>query len=193
MDYNFTSDEFIELKGKKVYLKRLSKEVRDDYFLALDNISIDTDKLTGTGKKFVKSEIEKHIEQSEMNNERIDFLIYTFEEDKLIGEVCISDKEFLSQSASLRVAIFDSIDFNKGYGSEGIILCLSYGFGMMNLNRIELDVFDYNERGIHVYEKIGFKKEGTKREAYFYNHRYHDMVIMSMLAREFRTYYCSDF
>lgn len=192
MDYSFTQEEFIGLEGKNIYLKKLSKEVCEDYFMAIDNTSVETDIFTGTTHRFVKSQIEAYIANNESDFSRIDLLIYAKETDKLVGEVVINDIDSHARIGSLRVAIFDYLDFNKGYGSEGIILTLGYGFGMLNLHRIELEVFDYNERGLHVYEKIGFKKEGVKREAGYFNHKYHDIVCMSMLAKEFRTYHVSD-
>lgn len=193
MNYTFTKEEFIGLEGKQIYLRKLSKEVCEDYFMAIDNTSVETDIYTGTGQKFVKSQIESYILNNESDISRVDLLIYTKDEDKLVGEVVINDIDSHARIASLRIAIFDYLDFNKGYGSEGIILALGYGFGMLNLHRIELEVFDYNERGLHVYEKIGFKKEGVKREAGFFNHKYHDIVCMSMLSKEFRTYYLNDY
>ncbi|SDW71287.1 Acetyltransferase (GNAT) family protein [Marininema mesophilum] len=66
---------------------------------------------------------------------------------------------------------------------------LEYAFGVLNLHRVELDVFSYNERAIHVYEKLGFKKEGILRESLFYDHQYHDSIIMSMLEKEYREHY----
>lgn len=65
-------------------------------------------------------------------------------------------------------------------------LMLDYGFGVLNLHRIELNVFDYNARAMHVYEKLGFKREGVQREALFYDHKYHDSILMSILEDGFR-------
>lgn len=193
MNYTFTNEEFLALEGKYIYLKKLSKEVCDDYFMAIDNTSVETDIFTGTTHRFVKTQIENYIANNESDQSRIDLLIYSKADDKLVGEVVINDIDAHSRIGSLRIAIFDYLDFNKGFGSEGIILALGYGFGMLNLHRVELEVFDYNERGLHVYEKIGFKKEGVKREAGYFNHKYHDIVCMSILSKEFRTYYLSDF
>lgn len=193
MNYTFTNEEFLALECKHIYLKKLSKEVCDDYFMAIDNTSVETDIFTGTTHRFVKTQIENYIANNESDQSRIDLLIYSKADDKLVGEVVINDIDAHSRIGSLRIAIFDYIDFNKGFGSEGVILALGYGFGMLNLHRVELEVFDYNERGLHVYEKIGFKKEGVKREAGYFNHKYHDIVCMSMLAKEFRTYYLNDY
>lgn len=40
-------------------------------------------------------------------------------------------------------------------------------------------------RVIHVYEKLGFKREGIKREVCYFNHKYHDLLIMSCLYKDF--------
>lgn len=37
-----------------------------------------------------------------------------------------------------------------------------------------------------VYEKVGFKQEGVQREVLFYNHQYHDSILMSILEDEYR-------
>ena len=35
-------------------------------------------------------------------------------------------------------------------------------------------------------EKVGFRKEGLQRDGYYYDHAYHDFVMMSLLEDEFR-------
>ena len=44
---------------------------------------------------------------------------------------------------------------------------------------------EYNERAIHVYEKLGFKEVGRKREAHYLQGKYHNIVVMDILKREF--------
>ncbi len=74
----------------------------------------------------------------------------------------------------------------QGYGREALLLMLEYGFGILNLHRIELEAYSYNERALHVYEGLGFKKEGVRREALYYDHEYHDIITMSLLEEEYR-------
>ena len=54
----------------------------------------------------------------------------------------------------------------------------------MNLQRIELDVFDTNPRAKRAYEKVGFVVEGTRRRAQFVGGRYVESHVMSLLAEE---------
>lgn len=56
----------------------------------------------------------------------------------------------------------------------------------MNMHRVYLHVYDFNERAIRCYEKCGFKKEGLIREAVYKHGRYVNEYIMGILEEEFR-------
>ena len=180
---------FLELKGDLVYLKKLDKEYIEEYFQGIDDCSIESIIFTGTQQVFNKSDIEGYLEDVSSDRSRMDFLIFSKESNKVVGEVVINDIYRNNRSASMRVLINRKEDFSKGYGSEAIILALNYGFGMLNLHRIELEALEFNERAIHVYEKIGFKREGIRREGIFFNHKYYDLVTMSILEDEFSAKY----
>lgn len=62
---------------------------------------------------------------------------------------------------------------------------LDYAFGYLNFHRIAIGVVGFNESALRFYEKVGFKREGIQRDGYFYNHQYHDFVMMSLLDTEF--------
>jgi len=79
--------------------------------------------------------------------------------------------------------------WNKGYGRDALLTLLRYGFDTMNLNRVQLRVMEFNARAIHLYEKIGFVREGSEREAHFYQGRYWDMLHYSILRREWEARY----
>ena len=72
----------------------------------------------------------------------------------------------------------------KGYGRDILQTLLRYGFDTLNLNRIQLRVMEFNQRAIRLYEKTGFVREGSMREAHFYRGRYWDMHLYSILRRE---------
>lgn len=183
---------FLELKGSKIYLKKLDKEYIEEYWEVFNNSSLESNVFTGTQQVFNKSDIERYLENISTDNSRIDFLIFEVKSNKIVGEVVISDIYRNNRSAGIRIAIYKKEDFSKGYGSEALILALSYGFGMLNLHRIELEVFPYNERAIHVYEKIGFKREGIKRDGAFFYNKYYDLITMSILEGEFREKYIDE-
>ena len=51
----------------------------------------------------------------------------------------------------------------------------------LGLHRIELEVYAFNPRARRVYEKVGFVKEGTLRDALLWDGKWVDAEIMSLL------------
>ena len=49
------------------------------------------------------------------------------------------------------------------------------------VTRIELRVYARNARAIHVYEKLGFEREGLRRRAIFQDGEYQDDLLMALL------------
>jgi RimJ/RimL family protein N-acetyltransferase len=94
--------------------------------------------------------------------------------------------DFPNRSAELGILIGDKEHQDRGYGSEAMRLLCAYGFGRLNLHRIGLRVYEYNRRAIRCYEKAGFRVEGAVREGRYFNGAYYDVVLMGLLAREFR-------
>ena len=72
-----------------------------------------------------------------------------------------------------------------GYASQATWLAVEYAFMMLNLYKLYLVVDVKNEKAIHIYEKIGFQREGTLREEFFSSGRYHDALRMCMFQRDF--------
>lgn len=104
----------------------------------------------------------------------------------MIGDIALQDIDSTNRNANIRVNISEEENQGRGYGSEAMELMLGYAFGVLNLHRIELNVFNYNDRALHVYEKLGFMQEGVQREALFYDHQYHDSIMMSILEDDYR-------
>ncbi len=51
-----------------------------------------------------------------------------------------------------------------------------------HLHRVELTVVADNHRAIKLYEKVGFRREGLKRENYLgEDGRHHDEIIMGII------------
>lgn len=75
---------------------------------------------------------------------------------------------------------------NKGLRSEATQLILDYAFGATEMNRIELDVYDFNPRAQHLYEAVGFIHESHKREAFRFDNQPVDAIIMSIQRSDWK-------
>jgi RimJ/RimL family protein N-acetyltransferase len=106
-------------------------------------------------------------------------------EGVLIGNVGLHSIDWKNRSAVLGIVIAEKENWGKGYGSDAITTLLRFVFGEMNLHRIHLSVFDFNERAIACYEKCGFRHEGRAREALYRDGSYHDALHMAILRQDF--------
>jgi diamine N-acetyltransferase len=90
------------------------------------------------------------------------------------------------RNAHAEVGLFIGVSelWDQGLGFDILRTMLRFGFEQMNLHRIYLRVFTENERAIHLYEKVGFHKEGRWRQAEYRHGRYHDLLWMSILRDE---------
>jgi RimJ/RimL family protein N-acetyltransferase len=87
-------------------------------------------------------------------------------------------------SAGLGIMIGDPADTNQGYGSDALRALIAFGFGELRLERIWLDVYDFNVRARHVYERVGFIEEGVLRHALYRAGEFHDDHRMAILREE---------
>jgi RimJ/RimL family protein N-acetyltransferase len=72
----------------------------------------------------------------------------------------------------------------RGTGQEALRVIIDYIFTELDAHKICLDTLDHNQRGQHIYEKLGFVREGKIREGFLMNNTRHDMVLYGLLRRE---------
>ncbi len=106
-------------------------------------------------------------------------------DNEFLGGVGLIHIDHRNRSAELGIVIGRPDEWGKGLGTEAAVLMLRHGFEELNLHRIHLRVYDYNERARRSYLKIGFVEEGRLRDAHFRHGAWHATVIMGILADEF--------
>lgn len=143
--------------------------------------------MTGTKSNFTLEQIKAHINHINNDSSRYDFAICLKENDQMIGELSILDIEGDDKKAGFRISMSSIELTGKGYGTEAIKIVLQFVFEELHLNRLQLEVFSHNLRGIRAYEKVGFVNEGVLRESLYYNGNYSDEIIMAMLKSDYKT------
>jgi RimJ/RimL family protein N-acetyltransferase len=101
-----------------------------------------------------------------------------------IGSSGLMHVDWRVRSAEFGIVIGNRRYWNKGIGTDITRLILKHAFAMLNLNRVYLRVFSENVRAIHVYEKVGFRREGCMREAEYRDGTYTDIYLYSILRPE---------
>ena len=107
-------------------------------------------------------------------------------DDRPIGTIGLFELDLFNGSAGLGLSIGQETDRGHGHGTDMLRALLGFGFGFLRLERIWLDVYDFNPGARRVYERVGFVHEGVLRRAVFREGRYADVHRMAILVDEWR-------
>ena len=139
--------------------------------------------MTGTHQEFTFDQIQNWAASREQANDRLDLSIIDRASGQWAGELAINNWDEDNHSCSFRIAIGPD-GRNRGLGSEATRLIIDYVFECLPINRLALEVYAFNPRAIHVYERCGFTREGILRSALHWDGKYHDAILMSILRKE---------
>lgn len=115
------------------------------------------------------------------SDDRVIFVART--DDGIIGTLNCSNKSGgYSHTFSLGITVRKEWR-NQGVGTALMQRLIQWCKNNPKCHRLELQVFSNNPRAIHVYEKLGFKQEGTRQEAFYKHGEYLDLVFMGMVFK----------
>jgi len=172
------------IRGKLINLRPLKKSDLDEIMKWINDLGV-TKYLSSFLFPVSRPEEEKYMEKMMTKNDKQKNLVIESKEGDYIGQITLDNIDWKNRNAELGIVIGDKKNWGKGYGTEAIKIILNHGFHQMNLYNIYLWVFEYNQRGIRCYEKCGFKKDGALRKSHFYQGKFHNVVLMSILRDEF--------
>jgi RimJ/RimL family protein N-acetyltransferase len=173
--------------GRLVRLAALNAETDAEFFARRDRdteymrlLDSGPSQLANTQK--VKEAIEQELREHE--HDGVQFTIRTLADNQLIGFVAFDGIDWQHGETFVAIGIAEPDYRGKGYGTDAMQLALCYAFSELNLQRVSLDVFEYNPRAIRSYEKAGFVVEGRQRAALRRDGRYWDLIYMGILRDE---------
>jgi RimJ/RimL family protein N-acetyltransferase len=146
----------------------------------------ESSRLTGSHGEFSLEVAERWYATRGEHDDRLDLAIVELESADYVGEVVLNELDPVNRSCGFRISLVGPRAFGRGYGTEATRLVLDHAFDVVGLNRVELEVYDFNPRARHVYEKVGFTHEGTKRQALHWDGQWVDAHLMAMLAEDRR-------
>ena len=72
----------------------------------------------------------------------------------------------------------------RGIGDEAARLFQRYLLVELDLHRVELQIYGFNERAIAQAERTGYVREGVKRKAYLKDGEWQDAVLFGLLRED---------
>ena len=94
---------------------------------------------------------------------------------------------FISACRSIGIGYcFDEPAWGKAYATEAVRAMLQWAYGALDLNRVEAELDTRNAASARVLEKLGFEREGLRREDCIVSGEVSDSWIYGLLRRDWK-------
>lgn len=105
----------------------------------------------------------------------------------IIGLISANFIDTRNRNLMLGLGISAPQERGKGYGREAIELFVDFAFLEMNMHRVFLGCFAFNEKAAKLYERIGFRPEGVNRVFVYRNGNYYDEMAFGVTKKDWLT------
>jgi len=177
------------LKSKKVILRKIKQKDLPLLYQWINDPEIakfwygrDKPRSKDWVKKHFTSMIEGKSESQcfiiEVQNRPIGFMYNTPHKE--------DDGPGFSGRIELDIMIGEKDEWRKGYGTDALRTMIDYAFNKQKAERVYIIPRVSNTRAIHLYGKVGFKKEGILRHYEKFEGKWIDCLMMAILKREFK-------
>ena len=143
----------IVFESERIYYIKVTKLLVNDYLEMIN--SKDVNRFISLKEKKLSYNDEIEWIEKTLNNQSIIFSMIEKETGRYIGNIGIT--KLYNDSCEIGISITPSMQ-DKHYGTESITRFIDYIQHDLKINNIDLVVFSNNSRGIHLYEKLGFKE-----------------------------------
>jgi RimJ/RimL family protein N-acetyltransferase len=127
--------------------------------------------------------IEKEVDESKR---LFHFTIRSREDDRMLGFTRIEWIEWTHGACSLKIAIGDPVERNKGFGSDALHLLMRFAFSELNLYRLSVVVGDDNQAGLRFFKRHGFVEEVRRRKSLLRDGQTWDLINLGLLREEWQ-------
>ena len=115
----------------------------------------------------------------------IDYAIHKKDTDELIGCGMIAHIDRYNGRCDLGISLgWNQGNWGKGYASEALHAIIAFCFNELGMNRIGVEIYEFNTRSIRLVERNGFRQEGTRRQFIFKDGVFKDERLYSLLRDE---------
>ena len=149
MDYE------IIFESERINFIKLTEKLVQDYLDMVNDIEVQ--KFISHNRRTYELDGELEWIKSKLEENAIIFSMVEKETNEFIGNIEIM--EIKNNVGEMGIAITPKKQ-DKHYGQEAIKKFIEYAFNNLSLDGLELNVYNFNLRGIRCYEKVGFIKDG---------------------------------
>lgn len=145
----------IIFESERIYFVKLTEKLVQEYLDMVNDIEVQ--KYISHNRKTYELDGELEWIKSKLEENAIIFSMIEKGTNEFIGNIEIM--EIKNNIGEMGIAITPKKQ-DKHYGQEAIKRFIEYAFNNLSLDGLELNVYNFNPRGIRCYEKVGFIKDG---------------------------------
>lgn len=169
------------LKGKKVLLTVIDKNDETLRIIADFRNSPEFGKFIGRTFPFDPGRV---LEDISLKDKVFLGIALVEKPNELIGFITLRSIHFINRTAKITIFIASGDNHKKGIGSETIGLLLEYAFRVLNLRKVNADVFDFNEPSLNCFKKLGFQEQGVMKAEYYIDGAYRDDILLCIFRED---------
>jgi len=174
------------IKGKFVTLRAI--EERDLEMLRELINDPEIEQAVSTGMSFPVSSYQQSLwfEQVSRDHDTLRLVIET-EEDGAVGFIGIKDINWKNRTCFPMLKLSKGKARRKGVATDAMMALMQYAFMELGFHRLDGAIVADNVASQRLFfERLGWKKEGVRREAIFYGGVYHDVIQCGIVASDYR-------
>jgi diamine N-acetyltransferase len=152
-----------QLKYGKISLRPLETEDIELLYQWENNMEIWN--VSNTRTPFSKYILAEYIKESVKDIYETKQLRLIIQNENLepVGAVDLFDFDPYHMRAGIGILIHDAKNRNHGYATDALNAIFSYALEVLGLKQLYANISAKNEVSIHLFEKTGFQKTGTKK------------------------------
>lgn len=173
------------IKGEKIYLEAIE---RDDLLQLKEWRNLPEIKMNCREYREINTSMQEIWYESRVLNDpsTIMFSIKNIESQELLGSCGLCYINWVHRHAEIYLIIGWNGSYidDCGYAQESSKLLLDYGFNELGLNKIWVEVFDFDNKKKRFFTEAGFKIDGTLRDHHYFEGLWYNSIIFSLLSKE---------
>jgi RimJ/RimL family protein N-acetyltransferase len=140
--------------------------------------------LGGFSVGYSRADLDGWIKSHSSRPDEILWAIAEHETDECVGHAGLYKIDHRAQKAEFAIVLAGAHWSGKGYGTKVTSTVVEWAFLELNLRKISLAVLNTNQRALHIYEKLGFTREGVLRDEQIREGEYLDLVLMALFKEQ---------
>jgi len=176
--------DFVPLQSQRVVLRPLNQDGDLDAYASWLNNAETTRYMASGRTPITTDELRDYIRSFARAPDGILFGMFDLETETHVGNVALQTIDWHDCRGEIGIVVGEPSARGKGYATEAVGLVVQHAFTQLGLRRLTAGYVLENTGSARLFEKLGFKVEGTLREHFLLEGEYLDCARVGLLRSE---------